>query len=144
MGQTQSFRGFLDPVDAKRIRMSLSSGKEIGGIMRLDPTTNILRSEPFISGDRTSINIPLGKFEFHTHPNKCLSKKKCALGVPSIEDLENIYDRGADGNCYHLVFAHEGLYVVGLKPEYRGIFRQISDVRHPEQLFKQISHKIQA
>jgi hypothetical protein len=139
MGQSQSFRGFVDPNDIRKIRKSFNTGKEIGGVMVLDEATGMLKMSEPITGEKTSINLPLSRFEYHTHPNKCLNKRKCALGTPSLEDLENIYDRGGDGNCVHFVFAHEGLYAVSLKPAHRGVFRQLSNPQNPRPTFRQVS-----
>ena len=108
----------LHPEDGKKIKEALDLDYEIGGTLYIDEVTNSFRIKEMVSGGNSEIDISEGNlFEFHTHPNTCIpGSGSCALGPPSIEDLENIYERQLkSGNCMHIVFSHDGTFVVTCK-----------------------------
>ena len=107
----------------KKLEKALKSSKyEYGGYFNHNKNLNELEVDYVTGGSRNSINLPISHFEFHTHPNKCLSKKNCALGMPSIPDMLNILDRCTKDNKCHFVFAHEGTFVVGIKSPFRRLY----------------------
>ena len=107
----------------KQMEKALNTSKhEYGGYFNHDTNVNELRIDYLTGGTRDSINLPISNFEFHTHPNKCVSKSNCALGMPSIPDMVNIFERCTQNNLCHFVFAHEGTFVVGVKNEYKSLY----------------------
>jgi hypothetical protein len=100
----------LQKDDSKRIEDYLKLDHEIGGCLEFNCVTNKLEIKSTVSGEGSSIDLKVCKFEFHCHPNHC-NPGNCHLGVPSNSDLKNIAERSNEGNCCHIVFAHEGMYV---------------------------------
>ena len=99
-----------------------TSKYEYGGYFEHDPKVNELNVDYVTGGSKDSISLPISTYEFHTHPNKCYSKHNCALGMPSLPDMLNIFDRCTQKNECHFVFAHEGSFVVGVKNEFRNLY----------------------
>jgi hypothetical protein len=105
---------FVKMSDYKRIYQSMATGKELGGTFSLGKD-NSLTIASFSDGQTASVDVPLSPYEFHTHPNTCNSKKNCALGVGSVQDLSNILERSSSGNICHFVFAIEGVFVIKVR-----------------------------
>lgn len=61
------------------------------------------------------LEMPNGAFEWHSHPGKC-HKGQCTLGLPSVMDLDNIFELSFYRPIIHLVYAKEGTYVIRVKP----------------------------
>lgn len=106
------------------VRRMLADTKEHGGVATVGPNGALQLKEASVgSAGQDSINLPHGELMWHTHPQGCEhrdSKKKCGLGMPSSTDMEQIHKDAIEGNCQlHVVFAHDGTYVVALKPEVR-------------------------
>lgn len=88
---------------------------ETGGLLILDRASRLLKLDKKAQemGETQSINIPLGEYEFHCHPNKCDSGARgCGLGPPSTTDVRTIAKRQCGVNRAHIVFAFEGTFVV--------------------------------
>jgi hypothetical protein len=107
---------FLAKSDYVKIYESLKTGYEIGGTFKLGDEHKDLRIEHMSDGRSNSVDVPLSRYEFHTHPAGCPSKAhNCALGTPSIKDMENILERSSKGNEIHSIFARDGVFVVKVK-----------------------------
>ena len=108
MGSTRDM--CIKKEDSDKIKGFLNLDHEVGGCMRFNCKTNKLEISDIVDGKGSSIDIDICKFEFHCHPNPCKTKSACHLGVPSGSDMKNIAERSGEGNCLHIVFAHEGMY----------------------------------
>jgi len=113
----------LAPESMERAQSILSSGdtQEHGGALILDANGTMHLQETKTNARGSDyINLPLDMFMWHTHPQKCEQKASCGLGMPSSSDIERFIIDAMRSPCYaHLVFAHEGTYVLALKPSTR-------------------------
>jgi hypothetical protein len=100
-----------------RLVETMGTQYEVGGSLVVNGET--MDIDKYVDGSKGSISLPVSKFEHHTHPGKCESKADCALGVPSVNDMENILNRSTKGNFCHFVIAHEGTYAVKVRESYR-------------------------
>jgi len=108
---------FIDKGTYSNLYRCLREPNEVGGIFAISRKDGKLHVEleKLSGGQSNSVDVPLSEFEFHTHPGKCLSKERCALGTPSTRDMQNILERSAKGNIAHAIVAWEGVYVVKVK-----------------------------
>ena len=112
----------IDVESYNKLMHSLDDGKEYGGSFKKNGKK--LHIDYLTGGGKSSIVLPTFPYEHHTHPSKCLSKDNCALGMPSVPDMVNILGRCTEGNQCHFVFAHEGVFVVGIKDKYKKLYKQ--------------------
>ena len=111
----------------------LKSGKpqEHGGSIHINPQSGELELQEAQNNSRGSdfIDLPPSTLMWHTHPQTCTTKANCGLGMPSSSDVERFIIDAMKHNCFaHLVFAHEGTYVVALKRAIRrDLARKSSD-----------------
>lgn len=106
---------FVDFEDYKKIYQTLGENKlmERGGTLTMDSSKRHLNLHQMDNGKSASVDVPLANYEFHTHPGTCQSRRSCALGCPSIQDMKNILER-SNCNHTHFVFSWEGVYGVSV------------------------------
>jgi len=102
---------FLDKDLLDKMQKSLGLEKEFGGSLIADAAGK-LHVEHSSFGEKRNIDVPISEINFHTHPNLCYNRNNCSLGVPSANDMVQIYNAHHMGNRYHVVFSHEGVYVI--------------------------------
>ena len=118
-------RYYLDEELFRMIRSRVLSGKkEFGGSLKLDCKQKVatdessakgcvLKENETTSGGYDYVDIKRTTFaDWHSHPAKCLNDEKCAVGVPSPDDMQHILEGFADVSKYHFVFADEGTYAI--------------------------------
>lgn len=110
-----------------KLREFVERPREVGGTLepRLDRGTLELATHS--AGDKDSVSIPLGTFQFHTHPNACTSRKACYFEFPSENDMALIARDCMRGVQAHFVFSRNRTYRVGLTSRLRAAF-----ARRPE------------
>lgn len=90
----------------------LNDKHEVGGSLVCSPSGELVVGQT-TAGEQRAVEIPIAAVNFHTHPNFCRGRVDCALGVPSAADMHEIAQATKlHGSMYHVVFAHEGTYVV--------------------------------
>ena len=114
----------LAPASLERANALLadpSTTHERGGTVVIDANGQMYLQETKTNRRGTDfIDLPLGTVMWHTHPQTCTSKESCGLGMPSSSDVERFIIDAIEHPCYaHMVFAHEGTYVMALKPSAR-------------------------
>ena len=131
---------YIDADSYIKLTSSLDKGKEYGGSFKQKQGTNELHIDYMTGGGNSSIVLPTFYYEHHTHPSKCTSKSNCALGMPSVPDMINILSRCTEGNLCHFVFAHEGVFSVGVKSRYRKLYKENKNVHTIDK--KKIRHQL--
>lgn len=107
------------PDTCRRIRGLVDKHNEAGGILEPNFETGQLDLVVASNGDRDSVAIPTGVFQFHTHPNTCKSRKACYFEFPSENDMGLIARDCMSGVLAHFVFTHGKTYRVSLQPGQR-------------------------
>ena len=110
-------RPILSRESYERLLKTMDTPYEVGGSFVVEGDT--MNIGKYVDGSRGSISLPISEIEHHTHPAKCESRANCSLGVPSVNDMENILDRSTKGNFCHFIIAHEGTYAVRVRESYR-------------------------
>jgi len=72
-----------------------------------------------------TINIPLDKANFHTHPAICKEKYGCSLGWPSGPDIQVLLSQAPKGLNVHFVFTFDGTYIIQTSNKYREFISQV-------------------
>lgn len=96
--------------------------KEVGGIIEPDLEEGVLHVIDMNGGDKDSVEIPIGVYQFHTHPNSCKSKNACYFDFPSENDMALIARDGMRGVIAHFVISRERVYRIALGPALRREF----------------------
>lgn len=103
---------YIDPSDYQMLRSYLNKNEEVGGYFDLAGGGRMI---PHIStnGGHNSISMDGSHpYLFHTHPGRCDNIANCSFGMPSSQDMKQIYNAALEGNIAHFVIAHEGMYVI--------------------------------
>lgn len=66
--------------------------------------------------------------DWHLHPARCLNDDKCAVGVPSPDDMQNIAEGFFDKSMFHFVYSAEGTYLI--EPEWASAYLQSLKSHH--------------
>lgn len=104
----------VDPKTHQTNRGFIQQKREYGGSLIFDFKRRLLFDGPISTGAYNNISMGRGGVDFHTHPAHCLNDKKCALGLPSPLDLQNITLGALFGTVAHMVYSREGTYLVQL------------------------------
>lgn len=102
-----------------KIRGYMQKTTEVGGT--IEPTADMreLVVREGRGGGKDSVVIPVGTFQFHTHPNKCESRANCYFEFPSEHDMSLIAQDCMRGAVAHFVFTHGFVYKVSLSGDKR-------------------------
>jgi hypothetical protein len=98
--------------------------QEHGGAAHIDWTSVqqgqrvVFREGKTVKGGYDYIDIPRALIDWHSHPGSCKSKNVCALGVPSPDDMRNVFIGAFAGSLGHLVYAKEGTFTIQLEPPF--------------------------
>lgn len=98
--------------------------QEHGGSTHIDWTSVqqgyrvVFREGRTVKGGYDYIDIPRALIDWHSHPGSCKSKNICALGVPSPDDMRNVFIGAFSGSLGHLVYAKEGTFTIQLEPSF--------------------------
>lgn len=76
----------------------------------------VVREDETVKGGYDYIDIPRALIDWHSHPGKCKSRDVCALGVPSPDDMRNVFIGAFSGSLGHLVYAKEGTFTIQVSP----------------------------
>jgi hypothetical protein len=107
----------IDPKFHKKSREYVQDIIEHGGNLKVNYHTKQVKENTTVHSKAfNQLEMPNGPFEWHSHPGKC-HKGQCTLGLPSVMDLENIFELSFSRPILHLVYAKEGTYVIRVKPE---------------------------
>lgn len=95
-----------------KIGQALERSVEFGGVFSLNPLSMEI-DIPKLSrwGEKSTVNIPHGILEFHTHPSSC-TPQECYMDMPSLTDMTIITTDFMQGNVWHVVFGQLGTYCV--------------------------------
>lgn len=102
---------------------------EVGGLIEPNFELGTLEVKMSTGGDQDSVEIPLGVYQFHTHPNACRSKESCYFEFPSENDMALIARDGMRGVVAHFVVTLEQVYRVSLSSRLR-----LQYARNPEKI----------
>ena len=95
------------------IQSEINTMREYGGNFIYNRESNTLSIDKgtIVRGQHDNVTIPHGMYEFHTHPAVC-DKGKCALGIPSTQDIK-IHLEDMNSDCYtHFVFEKDGMWLL--------------------------------
>lgn len=105
-----------------KLKKAVMKPKEVGGVIEPDLEDGVLRVLEMNGGDRDSVEIPIGVFQFHTHPNSCKSRSACYFDFPSENDMALISRDSMRGVIAHYVISRERVYRVALGADLRRKF----------------------
>lgn len=81
----------------------------------------VLKDKHIKSGGYDHVDIDRTTLaDWHLHPAECLNDDKCAVGVPSPDDMQNIAEGFCDKSMFHFVYSSEGTYL--LSPRWSTLF----------------------
>lgn len=95
------------------IQSEINTMREYGGNFKYNRESNTLSIDKnsIVRGQHDNVTIPHGMYEFHTHPAVC-DNGKCALGIPSTQDIK-IHLEDMNSDCYtHFVFEKDGMWLM--------------------------------
>lgn len=121
-----------------RNRKCINDMVEHGGNCVLDFSNKLVLPAEAKTGGYNFVNMPRGIIDWHSHPRRCKSNSMCAIGLPSPMDMVNIVLGAMHGTKAHLVYSHEGTYLVQVREE---ILKQL---RESPCYFKMYEEKIKA
>lgn len=98
--------------DFQKRRAFVSDNVEHGGNFSIDLDKKEICGEVERKGQYAQVNIVRGIMDWHSHPMNCLNDSKCALGLPSPQDITSIFAGHMYGSVGHFVFASEGTYFI--------------------------------
>lgn len=98
----------------------LNDNQEHGGSAQIGQKGELfLQEAQGNSRGQDHIQLPPMNIMWHTHPQTCKTKSNCGLGMPSSSDIERFIIDSMQACFVHMVFAHEGTYVIALKRQIR-------------------------
>lgn len=109
-GSTRILRLSADSL--AKIAEYMTRSNEVGGTIEPDAGMTCLVVKEGKGGGKDSVVIPIGSFQFHTHPNKCESRGNCYFEFPSENDMSLIAQDCMRGAVAHFVFTHGYVYRV--------------------------------
>lgn len=104
-------------------RAMVNDIKEHGGNFSIDLSRNELVGEVLDEGKYNRIVMTRGLVDWHSHPKNCETSNRCALGIPSPQDISNIVLGSLYGSLGHFVYTDEGTYLIQLRPALVNIIR---------------------
>ena len=122
---------------------------EFGGIIEFDNNNCRILGDEMVcdklyskhsieKGSSDSVNTPLGRVNFHTHPLHCYISNKVIWGWPSGEDMAQCIRFAKMGNIYHVIFSIEGTYAIVVNKRLLNLTTK--DISCIETIFK-LTHK---
>jgi len=79
------------------------------------------------AGESDSVQTPLSRLNWHTHPLFLYIREDVCWGWPSGEDMREVIFFSMGGNRAHLVFAAEGVYILSVTDCFRNWIRDEVD-----------------
>jgi len=133
------------------VNWTATGRSEHGGNTRIDVVNDsaTVSMKRHTVGSFSSVDLPRGLIDWHTHPMTCKSQFNCTMGLPSPEDMMHIILGSAVGNLAHLVYSSDGVYIIKVKDELRRVMNKSKSERIAavvkqqfERLFTEISNLI--
>lgn len=112
---------------ADRLAQAVLNPTEVGGVLEPDFKNGVLTVKHETKGGKDSVEIPIGVFQFHTHPNACRSASSCYFEFPSENDMVLIARDSMKGLVAHFIVTLERVYRVAISPKLRLRFAQDPD-----------------
>jgi hypothetical protein len=112
----------VEPAAHAARRAMVGDTHEHGGNFSLG-ADGLLHGEALNEGSYNRIQMTRGYVDWHSHPRNCESDEKCALGIPSPQDVMNVVLGAVYGSLGHLVYAKEGCYLIQLRPALVSLLR---------------------
>lgn len=79
------------------------------------------------AGESDSVQTPLSRLNWHTHPLFLYIREDVCWGWPSGEDMREVIFFSLGGNKAHLVFSAEGVYILSVTDCFRNWLKTIKD-----------------
>ena len=109
----------------------IKKNREFGGIMGVKSMGNnnyLLGLAAITKGTPApdfEISLPSYYITWHTHPDICYKENLCYIGWPSGQDMSIMIPRYINGQIAHILFAHEGVYVLQIDPNMMVILKKL-------------------
>lgn len=118
----------------------MQRSNEVGGTIEPDLENKVLHIVEGRKGGKDSVVIPVGTFQFHTHPNQCKSRGSCYFEFPSENDMSLIASDGMKGALAHFVFTHGKVYRVALSGKMRSRLANLPDYAREDEFQRIYDH----
>lgn len=120
---------------ADELSNAVKNPSEVGGTLEPNFVKGVLEVKFRTSGGKDSVEIPIGVFQYHTHPNACRSPSSCYFEFPSENDMMLIARDSMKGLVAHFIVTLERVYRIAISPRLRLRFAQ-----HPDKIDEVFDH----
>lgn len=104
----------------------LQESVEYGGLFELNDL-NELKAIEIVRGEFDTVNVPNGKYYFHTHPEICYKNYGCYVGWPSGQDFFGTLYRYLNySDLLSLVITKEGIYAITIHPDFMYLIKKLT------------------
>jgi len=113
----------VDPEIHQRNENYVHDMVEHGGTLKMNNNHTLFIHDFVTSGNYTSVPIPPGIVQFHSHPSKC-NDNICAMSVPSVSDLIGFAKATLnDETKLHMIYTKDGTYVMMLSQHFKKVLQ---------------------